>query len=307
MGPLSVSCPVLSATLVNCGQTVGRMQMKLGTQVGLAPGHIVLTGDPAPPPPNGHSPPNFLPISVAVKWLHGSKCHLDGGIGLSPGDFVLDGDPAPSIRRGRGPFPNFRPISIVPKRLDASRIQDATWYGGSLSAGDFVLDGDLAPLPKKGQSPQFLAHVYCGQSAAWMPLGTEIGLGPGHIVLDGDPAPVPKKGPEPPIFGPFLLWPNGWMHQDATWCRGRPQPRRFCVRWGLSPSQKRGGAAWERPIFGPRLLWPNGCMDQDSTWYGGRPRPTRHSVIWGPSSPSAKGAQPPNFRPMSVVAKGWMD
>jgi len=39
-----------------------------------------------------------------------------------------------------------------------------------------------------------------------MPLGTEVGLGPGDIVLDGDPAP-PKKGT--PIFGPYLLWPNG--------------------------------------------------------------------------------------------------
>ena len=51
-----------------------------------------------------------------------------------------------------------------------------------------------------------------------MPLATEVGLGPGHIVLDGDPAPFPKGGQSPPpIFGPFLLWPNGWMHQDATW------------------------------------------------------------------------------------------
>jgi len=42
-----------------------------------------------------------------------------------------------------------------------------------------------------------------------MPLVTEVGLGPGDIVLDEDPAPVPKKGAETPIFGPFLLWPNG--------------------------------------------------------------------------------------------------
>ena len=27
--------------------------MKLGTQVGLGPGHIVLDGDPAPPAPSG--------------------------------------------------------------------------------------------------------------------------------------------------------------------------------------------------------------------------------------------------------------
>jgi len=40
-----------------------------------------------------------------------------------------------------------------------------------------------------------------------MPLGTEVGLGLGDIVLDGDPAP--PNGAQPPIFGPYLLWPNG--------------------------------------------------------------------------------------------------
>ena len=52
-----------------------------------------------------------------------------------------------------------------------------------------------------------------------MPLGRAVDLGPGHIVLDGDPAPSPKGGTAPPpIFGPCLLWPNGWMHQlDTTW------------------------------------------------------------------------------------------
>ena len=51
-----------------------------------------------------------------------------------------------------------------------------------------------------------------------MLLGVEVGLGPGHIVLDGDPAPsqaYPQA--QPPIFGLYLLWPNGWMDQDATW------------------------------------------------------------------------------------------
>jgi len=49
-----LSC--LSVTLVYSGQTVGSLKMKLGVQVGLGPGHIVLDGDPAPLPPKGHSP-----------------------------------------------------------------------------------------------------------------------------------------------------------------------------------------------------------------------------------------------------------
>jgi len=54
---LSVRClSVLSVTMVYCSQTVGRIKMKLGTQVGLGPGHIVLGGDPAPPALKGHSP-----------------------------------------------------------------------------------------------------------------------------------------------------------------------------------------------------------------------------------------------------------
>jgi len=45
-----------------------------------------------------------------------------------------------------------------------------------------------------------------------------VGLGPGHIVLDREPAsPFPKAGGGRPIFGPYLLWPNGWMDQDATY------------------------------------------------------------------------------------------
>jgi len=72
-------------------------------------------------------------------------------------------------------------------------------------------------LRKKGTAPtQFLAHVYCGQTAGWikMPLGMEVNLGPGDVVLDGVAAP-PKRGTAP-VFVPCLLWPNGWMDEDAT-------------------------------------------------------------------------------------------
>jgi len=118
------------------------------------------------------------------------------------------------------------------------------------------------PSPK-GAQPQFSAHICCGQMAGWskMPLGKEVGLDPGHIVLDEDPAPLPKKGAQPsPIFGPCLLWPNGWMDQDATWYEDRHRPRPHCVTWGpSSPPQKKGT---QPPIFGPCLLLSNGRSSQ---------------------------------------------
>jgi len=65
----------LSVTLVYCGQTARRIKMKIGMQIGLGPGDIVLDGDPAPSPQKRQSAPNFRPISVVVKWLDGARCH----------------------------------------------------------------------------------------------------------------------------------------------------------------------------------------------------------------------------------------
>ena len=87
--------------------------------------------------------------------------------------------------------------------------------------------------------------VYCGQTVGRIKikLGVQVSLGPGHTVLDGHPALPPPKGADPPIFGPYLLWPNGWMDQDATWYGGRPWSRLHCARLGLSsPFQKGDGA-----------------------------------------------------------------
>jgi len=131
---LSVCLSVcLSVTFVHCGQTVGRIKMELGMRVGLGPGHIVLDGDPAPPPPKKHSP----------KFL----THICCG--------CMD--------------------------------KDATWYGGR--------------------------HRPTRLCVRW-----------------GPHSPPQKGGGALPIFGPCLLWPNGWMDQDGTWHEGRPQPRRLCVR-----------------------------------------------------------------------------
>jgi len=79
--------------------------------------------------------------------------------------------------------------------------------------------GTQPPPQNGGGTPEFSTHIYSGQTGGWikMALGIEVGHRPGDFVLDGDPAHLQKAAEPPsPIIGPFLLRPNGWMHQDAT-------------------------------------------------------------------------------------------
>jgi len=93
--------------------------MTLGLQVGLGPGHILLHGDPGPPPPKGHSPQFSVHIcgGQMARWI---KMPLGKKIGLDPIDIVLDGDPASPTQKG-GTAPGFRPMFVVAKGLDGSR------------------------------------------------------------------------------------------------------------------------------------------------------------------------------------------
>jgi len=95
-----------------------------------------------------------------------------------------------------------------------------------------------------------VTFVHCGQTVGpiKIKLGMQVGLGPGHTVLQGDPAPASPKGHSPPIFGPYLLRPNGCMDQDVTWYAARPRPRRLCVRWGPHSLLPKGGGG-PPPIF----------------------------------------------------------
>ena len=62
-------------TFVCCGQTAGWIKTKLGVEVGLSLGDIVLDGDPAPLPQRGTAP-NFGPMFVVAKRLDVLRCHL---------------------------------------------------------------------------------------------------------------------------------------------------------------------------------------------------------------------------------------
>jgi len=87
-----------------------------------------------------------------------------------------------------------------------------------LGPGHIVLDGH--PAPPKRHSPQFSAHVYCGQTSGWIkiPLRTKVGLGPSYIVLWGASSP-PKKGglSPPPQFSADVYCGQTVAHLSYCW------------------------------------------------------------------------------------------
>ena len=107
--------------------------MPLRMEVGLSPRDFVFDGDPAPLPKEGAE----LQFSAHLYCGQTAGCinmPLGMEVGLSPGayDFVLDGDPARYPKRGGAP-PNFRPTSIVAKRLHGSRCH-LVWSKASAKA-----------------------------------------------------------------------------------------------------------------------------------------------------------------------------
>jgi len=105
--PLSSLCD-LSVMLVYCGQTVVWTKMKLGTEVGLGPGHIVLDGDPAPPKGNSPQFSAHVHSGQMAGWI---KMLLDTEVGLGPGDCVRWG---PNSPQNKGHSPNFGPCLLWP-------------------------------------------------------------------------------------------------------------------------------------------------------------------------------------------------
>jgi len=113
-------CPVLSVTLLYCGQTVGRIEVKHGMLVGLGPRHIVLHGNPAPPRKGAQQHPTFE--------IYGHRLCLC-------------------------PY-NPRSMSIVP---NGWMDQDETWHGRRpRPSPNCVKWGSSSPNPK-GHSRQFAA------------------------------------------------------------------------------------------------------------------------------------------------------
>jgi len=241
-------------------------------------------------------PPQFSAHFYCGQTAGCIKMLLGMDVGLCPGDFVLDGDPVPLPKMGAEP-PKFSADIYYGQTDGWIKMPLGTKVG--LSPDDSVLDGDPDPSPQGVEPPpQFLAHFYCGHTAGCikMPLDMEVGLSPGDFVLDGGVAPQ---------FSAHVYCGQrtGWIKMALGMEVGLG-PVHIVLDGDPAPTPKGAG---RHPIFGPRLLWPYGCMDQYATWYGGKPRPTRDCVRCGPSYPQKKGTPtPPNFWPMSIVAK-WLD
>jgi len=125
--------------------------MKLGMEVDLGPGNIVLDGDPALAP-KGNSSPIFGPCILA-KRLDGSRC---------PCHIVLDGEPAPPKPKGAQQLaPHFSAHVTCGQTAKMPLGRDVDF-----GSDDIVLEGDPAAPERAQQSPLFSVHVYCGQTVA---------------------------------------------------------------------------------------------------------------------------------------------
>ena len=112
----------------------------------------------------------------------------------------------------------------------------------------------------------------------------------------GTQLPSQKGGRAPSIFGPFLLWRNGWMHQDATWYGAASPPDK--VIWAKAyqqsklhlcpsgPSSRLVTTERAKNLGGLCPLFVEGAGSPSNTMSSG-PRPTSvpsailiHPAIW---------------------------
>ena len=168
---------------------------------------------PKSPSPKGSHPQFSAHIchSQMSGWV---KMPLGMEVSLGPSNIVLDGEPAPPPPKG-GTASNFRPMSIVAKR------PHTTWYGGRPWPRQHCARWKTSSTsPKGGQSPTspiFGRCLLCPngwmyQDATWYGGRPRAKLHRVRLTR----STLPKKGQSLPIFGPYLLWSNGGMDQDAT-------------------------------------------------------------------------------------------
>jgi len=232
-----------------CGQTAGCIKMPLGMEIGLQPGDFVLDGDPAPFPKGGGAPQFFGPCLL---WMNQDGTWHGGRPWSSP-HCTRWGHNSPPPKGGR--VLNFRPIFIV---ANGWMHQHVTWYGGKPQPRRLCVRWAPSPYPKSGGAPtQFSAHVYCGQTAAWikMPFGTGVGIGLRDTVFDVDQATPRKKWHTHPaqyLAHVYCGQMVGWM-KTPLGTEVYLGPGHIVLDGAQLP---RKGPSSPRPLFGPCLLSP---------------------------------------------------
>ena len=99
-----------------------------------------------------------------------------------------------------------------------------------------------------------------------------------------------------------VLWPNGWMDQDATWHEGRPQPRRLSVRWGPSRLPSKGVKPPPKFLAHFYCGQTAGCIKMPLGMEVCL-SPGDFVLDGDPALYPKRGGAPPNFRSTSIVTK----
>jgi len=143
--------PPIFGPRLSCAQTVGWIKIPRGMEVGLDPGDIVTDGDPTPRPKRDTASPTFwlMHCGPVARWI---KMPLGTDVGLGPGRVVLDWESAPPKMGAQQPR-NFRPMSVVAKRLHGSRWH-LVWRWTSALATLCWMEIQLPPIGTQ-QPPSF--------------------------------------------------------------------------------------------------------------------------------------------------------
>ena len=97
--------------------------------------------------------------------------------------------------------------------------QYETWHAGRPRPWPYCVRwGRSSPPPKGGEAPNIRPISVV---AKWLHGSRSHLLGRSasakrHCIRWGPSSPSPKRERSPPVFGTCLLWPNGWMDEDAT-------------------------------------------------------------------------------------------
>jgi len=207
-----------------------------------------------------------------VGWI---KTKLGTEVGLGAGDTVrVTWEPSSPKRRIA---PNFRPMSVVAKRLD--RLRCHLVRGRHRPRRHCVRPrwGRSSPKREWGHSPNF-QPIYLLRPNGWMDQDAiwyggrprprrhcvRQGSGPlknQHGGPDSSLTSPSKKG-HGPNFRPYVCCGQtaGWIKMPLSTEVGRPRPRPHCVRRGPSPPPEK--EAQQGPVFRPCLLWPNARPSQ---------------------------------------------